>query len=202
MNKQHTKNWAEIRDKAQEAEDSADQIFDDADELENSVDTESAIDFKSREDLEKQLLLAEQKAQENWDKATRAVAEVENIRRRAERDVANAHKFGVERLVKDLIPVVDSLEQALLNAGKNGHKDMAHGIELTMKLLLDALDKHGVIQLNPLSQIFNPQEHEAMTTQPTNDVAPNTILEVFQKGYKLNERIIRPARVIVAKVET
>lgn len=202
MNKQHTKNWAEIRDKAQEEEDTADQMFDDEDKLEHAVDTESAIDFKSREDLEKQLLLAEQKAQENWDKATRAVAEVENIRRRAERDVANAHKFGVERLVKDLIPVVDSLEQALLNADKNEHKDMAHGIELTMKLLLDALDKHGVIQLNPLSQIFNPQEHEAMTIQPANDVAPNTILEVFQKGYKLNERIIRPARVIVAKIET
>lgn len=200
MKKQNTKNWAEIRDKAQEEQDAEEKLLADEDELEDEAATERTIDFTSREDLEKQLLLAEQKAQENWDKATRALAEVENIRRRAERDVSNAHKFGVERLIKDLIPVIDSLEQALINADKSKHKDMIHGLELTMKLLLDAFDKHGVTQINPLAQAFNPQEHEAMTTQPASDVAPNTVLEVFQKGYKLNDRIVRPARVIVSKM--
>ncbi|OGV26212.1 MAG: nucleotide exchange factor GrpE [Legionellales bacterium RIFCSPHIGHO2_12_FULL_37_14] len=200
MKKQHAKDWAEVREKAKASQEVAEDLIDDEDDfLAQAEENESAIDYKSRDDLEAQLLAAEKKAEENWDKATRAVAEVENIRRRAERDVANAHKFGVEKLIKDLIPVVDSLEQALANADKEKHKDMAHGIELTLKLLLDALAKHEVVQLNPAGQPFNPQEHEAMTTQPSNEVPSNTVLEVFQKGYKLNDRVIRPARVIVSK---
>ena len=98
-----------------------------------------------------------------------------------------------------MIPVVDSLEQALQLADKHGDTSMHEGLELTMKLFVDVLEKFGVQQLDPQGAIFDPQEHEAMSIQEVADVPPNSVLVVFQKGYKLNDRVIRPARVIVAK---
>lgn len=151
-------------------------------------------------DLEEKLTLAEQKAHENWEKATRAMAELENVRRRAERDVTNAHKYSLDRFIDGLLPVVDSLEQALQLADKVANAAMHEGLELTMKLFLDVLGKYQVEQLDPVGETFDPQIHEAMSMQPAPlGVASNTILLVFQKGYKLHDRIIRPARVIVAK---
>lgn len=150
-------------------------------------------------DLEEKLTLAEQKAHENWEKATRAMAEVENMRRRAERDVANAHKFSLERFANQLLPVVDSLEQAIQLADKVENAAMHEGLELTMKLFLDVLQKNQIEQIDPVGEVFDPQQHEAMSMQVVPDAKPNTVVMVFQKGYKLNERIIRPARVIVAK---
>ena len=97
------------------------------------------------------------------------------------------------------MPVVDSLEQALQLSHTEADANMREGLELTMKLLVDVLDKQGVKQLNPMGEMFNPQEHEAMSMQESADAVTNTILMVFQKGYKLNDRVIRPARVIVAK---
>lgn len=166
---------------------------------EQNVESLSHPDYEA---LQKQLTEAEAKAHDNWEKAVRATAEMENIRRRAERDVENAHKFGEEKLIKSLLPVVDSLEQALQAAGNEADDAslaMKQGLELTMKLFVDTLEKAQVKQLDPQGEAFDPQQHEAMSMQPAGDAKPGTVLVVFQKGYTLNERVIRPARVIVAK---
>ena len=107
--------------------------------------------------------------------------------------------MGLKNLFNTLLPVVDSLEQAELLAEQHGDTAMHEGIQLTMKLLVDMLEKANVEQLNPVGDVFNPELHEAMTMQESPDAVPNTVLNVFQKGYKLNSRVIRAARVIVAK---
>jgi molecular chaperone GrpE len=168
---------------------------DEVDEATNS----SALDHPSYVALEEKLTLAEQKVHENWEKSVRAMAELDNVRRRAEREVANAHRYGLEKLINSLLPVVDSLEQALQLAEKSDDPAMHEGLELTMKLFLGALAKYDVQQLDPQGEAFDPQQHEAMTMQESADAEPNTVLAVFQKGYMLNDRVIRPARVIVAK---
>ncbi|MCH9690124.1 MAG: nucleotide exchange factor GrpE [Gammaproteobacteria bacterium] len=152
--------------------------------------------------LEEKLTEAEQKAHDNWDKLMRITADMDNLRRRSERDVTQAHKYGLEKIINNLLPVVDSLEQAGQLAEKHDDKAMYEGLELTMKLFLDMLAKTQVEQLNPVGEIFNPEMHEAMSMQETTDAAPNTVIAVFQKGYKLNGRVIRAARVIVAKEKT
>ncbi len=129
------------------------------------------------------------------EQVVRLIAELDNVRRRAERDVANAHRYSLEKFSVALLPVVDSLEQALQLA----NKECSDGLELTMKLCLDVLKKFNVHQLDPTGELFDPQQHEAMSMQESNDVAPNAILMVLQKGYKLNDRVIRAARVVVSR---
>lgn len=148
--------------------------------------------------LEAELQKSEVKAQENWDKLLRAMAELENVKRRAERDVSSAHKYALERFAEELIPVMDSLDQALLSCGED-LKAMREGISLTQKMFASVLEKFGVKVLNPLGQPFDPNFHEAMMMQESNEVAPNSVLTVIQKGYLLHDRLIRPARVVVAK---
>lgn len=128
----------------------------------------------------------------------RMQAEMENVRRRSEQDVAKAHKYAIEKFVKELLPVVDSLEQALQNKGDETGS-VVEGVELTLKMFVDTLARLKVEQLNPEGQRFDPQEHEAMSMQPGTGAEPNTVIMVVQKGYKLNGRLIRPARVIVSK---
>lgn len=151
------------------------------------------------EHLEKLLNVSEAKAQENWDKLLRAMAELDNVKRRAERDVSAAHKYALDRFAEDLIPVLDSLEQAVLSTNHESHQAMKEGLELTLSMFTKVLEKFGIVVLNPLGETFDPNNHEAMMLQPSNDVKPNTVLTVIQKGYRLNDRIIRPARVIVAQ---
>ena len=162
-------------------------------------DALSALNHPAYADLEQQLTAAEQKAHENWEKSVRAQAEVDNMRRRTDREVANAHRYALEKFSTALLPVVDSLEHALELATKHGDDAMREGLELTMKVFVDTLEKNGVIQISPLGEVFNPQLHEAMTMQPVEGAQPNTISSVFQKGYLLNDRVIRPARVVVVK---
>lgn len=157
------------------------------------------LDHPGYRELEEKLTLAEKKAHENWEKATRAMAELENIRRRAEKDVVNAHKFGVEKFVNGLLPVLDSLEQAIQLADKEQNSSMYEGLDLTIKLFLDVLTKNGVEQINPLGDVFNPDLHEAMSMQDVEEAKSNTIITVFQKGYKLHDRVIRAAKVVVVK---
>lgn len=159
----------------------------------------NALDHPSYIALEEKLTLAEQLAHDNWEKSVRALAELENIRRRAERDVANAHRFSLEKFSEALLPVVDSLEQALQLADKSDDVHMREGLDLTMKQFVSVLGKFDVQQIDPVGAAFNPHEHEAMAMQESPDAEANTVLMVFQKGYKLNDRVIRPARVIVAK---
>ena len=197
MNEEKPKDWKKFKEE-NEAKDELD--FDTDIEAGDEVDTaNNALEHPSYLDLEEKLTLAEQKAHENWEKSVRAMAEVDNIRRRAERDVANAHRYGLEKLISSLLPVMDSLEQALQLATQHADTAMQEGLELTMKLFLDVLEKHGVSQLNPEGAVFDPQQHEAMSIQASADVPNNTVITVFQKGYMLNDRVIRPARVIVAK---
>lgn len=146
------------------------------------------------EDLKSQL----EKAEED---VLRAQAEAMNIRRRAEGDVEKARKYALERFVGDLLPVVDNLDRALavIDAEDKTMKAVIEGIELTRKSFLDTLEKNQVKSIDPQGERFNPEEHQAMTMVPSPDVEPNTVLEVFQKGYSLNGRLIRPAMVVVSK---
>ena len=151
-------------------------------------------------ELTNQLEELQAKVQENWDKFLAASAEVDNVRKRAERDIANAHKYGVEKFAKSLLPVLDSMEKSLETFNESEHDVSAiqEGAELTFKMLLDALEKVGVEQLDPQGEPFDPQLHEAMSTQPAEGLEPNTVVTVLQKGYKLEGRLLRPAMVIVS----
>jgi len=137
---------------------------------------------------------------EHKDMALRAQAEAENTRRRAEREVSNASKFALERFAKEILAVVDSLEKALeVPLADEAHKPMREGIELTYKLLIDTLKKFSIEQISPLGENFDPNLHEAMVMQESEEHEPNSVIQVIQNGYSLNGRLIRPARVIVAK---
>lgn len=134
------------------------------------------------------------------DEALRAKAEMENIRKRAERDVSNARKFGIEKFAKELLPVIDSIEQALKHEVKLEEAiAMKEGIELTAKMLVDILKKNGVEELDPKGEKFDPNLHEAMAMIPNPEFEDNTIFDVFQKGYMLNGRIVRAAKVVIVK---
>ncbi|KTD16761.1 nucleotide exchange factor GrpE [Legionella jordanis] len=203
MSEDSNKKWQKIKEEHGAETEVNENVFDeDSDEEGDAGAHEAALEHPDYRQLEEQLTAAEQKAHENWEKAARAIAELENVRRRAERDVANAHRYGSEKLLNSLLPVADSLEQALQLSEKEQNNSMHEGLELTMKMLLDVFKKHEVEQIDPQGQPFNPQEHEAMSMQETADASPNTVLAVFQKGYKLHDRIIRPARVVVAKAKS
>ena len=151
-------------------------------------------------ELEAALEAARQEAADNKDLALRTKAEAENIRRRAENDVVSARKYAIEKFASELLAVVDSIEQGLqLKAENEESKAIQDGMELTLKMMLSTLEKFGVEQLNPLEEVFDPQLHEAMTMVPSPDHESNTVIDVFQKGYTLNGRLIRPARVVVAQ---
>ena len=153
--------------------------------------------------LQTQLTEAETKAQENWDQLLRTKAEMENLRRRNERDVENARKYALENFVKELLPVRDSLEMGLAAVNDTGDNEkvakLREGKELTLKMLTSVFEKFGVTEINPLDQPFNPEWHQAMSMLESKEKAPNTVLNVMQKGYLLNERLVRPAMVVVSK---
>lgn len=151
-------------------------------------------------ELHLQLEDARSKADEHWNQVLRLQAELENGRRRAERDVENAHKYALDRFAQDLLPVRDSLELALAAIGSDSALDqLREGTELTLKMLTQAMEKYGIKEVNPVGQPFNPEQHQAMSMQESAEVAPNSVLVVMQKGYTLNDRLVRPALVVVAK---
>jgi molecular chaperone GrpE len=152
----------------------------------------------SMEELKAQLLAAQEKANENWERCLRATAEQDNIRKRAEREVDAARRFALEKFAQDLLSVRDSLELGLKAAAESGAQHQ-EGAELTLKILTEAFNKHGIKCIDPKGAVFNPAQHEAISAVPTSDAAPNTVIDVLQKGYSLNERVLRPAMVIVAK---
>ena len=152
------------------------------------------------EALEKSLAETQEKAELNWDKALRAVAELENTKRRAEKDVENAHKFALDKFAKALLPVVDSLEKALeINSDSADVKAMREGVDMTHKMFVDTVEKFGLSLPHPLGEVFDPEHHEAMAMIDHPDAEPNTVVDVFQRGCLLNGRLVRPARVVVAK---
>lgn len=146
------------------------------------------------------LAQAEARAADFRDQYLRAVAELENVRRRAERDVENAHRYGVERFARELLAVADSMEMGLDAARQSeGSQAIVEGFEATLRLLQTVFEKFGITRLDALGKPFDPDWHEAMTTQPSEDAAPDTVLAVVQTGYRIHDRPLRPARVIVAR---
>ena len=164
-------------------------------------DLETTLETRTPEEWAEALAKAELKAQENWDKVLRTQADLENIKRRSEKDLQNAHKFGIEKFARELLPVADSLELGLSveTAGSPEVQKLREGMELTLKQLLSSLEKFNVVQVNPEGEKFNPEWHQAMAMQPTDEVEPNTVLKVYQKGYLLSDRLLRPAMVVVAQ---
>jgi molecular chaperone GrpE len=148
--------------------------------------------------LEAQLEQAQAKASENWDAYLRAKAEMDNLRRRNTKDLENAHKYGIEKFVTELLPVLDSMALGLAVEDASA-ESLREGMELTMNILQKMMEKLNIEEIDPLNEKFDPEKHQAMTMQPNADVEPNTVIAVMQKGYSLNERLIRPAMVIVSK---
>jgi molecular chaperone GrpE len=144
---------------------------------------------------------ARARADDHWDQYLRLQAEIENLHKRAERDLGNAHKFALERFALELLPVKDSLEMGLntFDAEADGVSRLKEGVELTLQMLTSAMEKFGITEVNPQDAVFDPENHQAMSMQECEGVAPNTVVTVVAKGYLLNERLIRPAMVIVAK---
>jgi molecular chaperone GrpE len=138
-------------------------------------------------------------ADESRDRYLRAVAELDNLRKRAAREVDQARRFGAERLAQGVLPVRDSLEAGVAAAEKAGQDALAEGQRATLRLLDDAFAAVGIREIDPRGEPFDPNKHEALSLMQAPNVEPNTILEVIQKGYELNDRLLRAARVIVAR---
>ncbi|MDD5276911.1 MAG: nucleotide exchange factor GrpE [Methylovulum sp.] len=153
------------------------------------------------EELKQELEEAKQKAQDNWDKALRVQAEMENLKKRVQKDLEDAHKFGLTRFAKELLPVFDSVVLGLQAATGDSEevKKFREGCELTIKQFESTFAKFNIDAIDPLGQPFNAEQHQAMMMQATADAEPNTVVNVFQKGYLLNGRLLRPAMVVVAK---
>jgi len=153
---------------------------------------------KNADSLEAQLEDAQAKATENWDHYLRAKAEMDNLRRRSIKDVENAHKYGIEKFVTELLPVLDSMVMGLA-AEDASAESLREGMELTLTMLTKMMEKLGIEEIDPINEKFDAEKHQAMTMQPNAEVEPNTVIAVMQKGYSLNERLIRPAMVMVSK---
>lgn len=156
------------------------------------------LEHPSYIELQNKLTEAEDKASQNWDRALRIQAEMDNIQRRTQRDVENAHKYGLEKFTLALLPVIDSLERALTLPDDQQHS-VLEGVQMTLQMFYSALEKFNIQPIDPLSQPFNPELHQAVSTQVDSSVEPNTVIGVLQKGYLLNNRLIRPALVVVSK---
>lgn len=149
--------------------------------------------------LEAELLEAQAAAQEHWNSYLRAVAETENVRKRAQRDVESASRYAIERFAGDLLEARDSLELGLAVGRGADPARLFEGMEATLRLVDRAFEKAGLQLLDPAGEAFNPEFHEAMAAQPSADRPPGTVLAVVQKGYLLNGRLLRPARVLVSR---
>ena len=145
------------------------------------------------------LAAAEAKAQENWNSYLRSVAELENYRKRTEREIDNARKFAIERFAQELVTVGDALEAGITAGAANPGPALLEGAQATLRQLQRAFEKAGIKIIDPAGQPFDPAWHEAMMVQENRDKPSDTVLSVIQKGYSLNGRLLRPARVIVSK---
>ena len=167
--------------------------------------TDQADDGEANSLESKVAALTEQLADAKDDQL-RVQAEMQNLRRRAERDVESAHKFGLEKIINGLLPVLDNLDRAISavpeeSAGDDGVKALLEGVELTRKTAVDVLTRFSVAVVEPFGEPFDPQFHEAMTMVPSATAEPNSVIDVLQKGYTLNGRLLRAAMVVIAKPE-
>jgi molecular chaperone GrpE len=169
--------------------------------VEAQAQPEAAAAEVSIEALQAQLATLAAAYESAKEQSLRSQADAQNARRRAEQDVEKAHKFGLEKMVNDLLPVVDNLERALASIDQTNEAFAAYieGIQLTHKSFVDALARHQVAVVSPEGEPFDPNLHQAVSAVPNPDVEPNTVLNCFQKGYTLHGRLVRPAMVVVSK---
>jgi len=191
----------------QEPEDATLNESQDATVKETQQDTHDEIDAeeaqlespeKNADSLESQLEDAQAKAKENWEHYLRSKAEIDNLRRRNARDLENAHKYGVEKFVTELLPVIDGMAMGLSIENATA-ESLREGMEMTMTMMNKMMEKLGIEEIDPINEKFDAEKHQAMSMQPSADVEPNTVIAVMQKGYALNQRLIRPAMVMVSK---
>lgn len=171
------------------------------DELNAEIEAELLDEIEAEQEeqpVSEQLL--EQVAKAN-DQVLRVQAEMQNVRRRAERDVESAHKFALDKFAADLLPIVDNLERALaaIDAADEGQKSVAEGLELTLKSFMEVLVRYKIEAIDPAGQPFDAELHQAVSMVPNPDLEANTVMDVFQKGYTLNGRLVRPAMVVVSQ---
>jgi molecular chaperone GrpE len=171
-------------------------------DMEEKLQTGAEIDQPelSEEQSENQVEELQQKLSTLGEQLLREQAEMQNVRRRAQRDIESAHKYALEKFAGELLSVVDNLERAIdaIDADDEAQKSVAEGLELTLKTFIEVLAKYNVEAVEPEGQPFDADLHQAVSTVPNNDVEPNTVINVFQKGYTLNGRLIRPAMVVVS----
>jgi molecular chaperone GrpE len=162
----------------------------------NTEQTQEVIE----QEMSALLLEARAQAEQHYDSLLRVQADMDNLRRRTEREIDSAKKFALERVINDLIPVLDSMEMGLQASTQaaNDQDTIRQGLEMTLKMFQDVMARFHVESLDPTGQKFNPQEHEAMTMQPSAEHEPNTVMITIQKGYKLHGRVVRPARVVIS----
>ncbi|HTX25091.1 MAG TPA: nucleotide exchange factor GrpE [Steroidobacteraceae bacterium] len=168
-----------------------------ADERDSAADPRSAM--AQLEELQRSLTDAETRASSVRDQYLRSVAELDNVRKRAQRDVENATRYGLEKFAAELLPVMDSLQLAVASTTQADARSLAAGQEATLKLLARAFERLNIKEINPRGEPFDPARHEAVLAQESGTAEPNSVLQVVQYGYELNGRLLRPARVIVAK---
>ena len=174
------------------------------DEFDAEVAAENSENMESKEVdvefLQGQLEKLQEQSKASLDKVVRAQAEMENLRKRAARDVENAHKYALEKFTNELLPIMDSLELGLSASVKAKNlDDLCKGMELTLEMFNTVMEKFGITMIEPKGEKFNPELHDAVSMQETDDSNSGIIIEVMQKGYTLNGRLIRPAMVVVAK---
>jgi molecular chaperone GrpE len=171
-------------------EDNAEQVLRDS----------ALLEHPSYIELQKKLDEAEAKANESWDRLLRQQAEMDNMQRRVERDVANAHKYALDKFIPELLPVIDSMERSLqISSDEHSVNAVLEGINLTLKMFYGVMEKFGVVQINPEGEAFNSELHQAVSVQESADEKSGIVLNVLQKGYSLNGRLLRPALVVVSK---
>ncbi len=190
----------EILDKNQEDTAPEEELQASGEEILESVN-ETEAEALSPEELMEKLDEAEKKATENWDQLLRTKAEMDNIRRRTQKDLENAHKYALEKFISELLAVKDSLEMGVSAAQQENAtvESLKEGSEMTLNMLAGVFEKFNVVEINPEGEKFNPEHHQAMSMQPNPDLEPNTVMAVMQKGYLLNDRLVRPAMVMVSK---
>ena len=170
-------------------------------DVNSSAEDQNGEQLIPYEDLVVILNEAEHKAAAYSEQLLRNQAELENIRRRGKRDLENAHKYALEKIASELLPVKDSLEMGLNASAQDGIdvEKVTEGLELTLKMLSSVMNKFGIEEVDPLQEPFDPERHQAMSVQEVDNVESDTVIAVYQKGYLLNERLLRPAMVVVAK---
>ncbi|MCH7880502.1 MAG: nucleotide exchange factor GrpE [Proteobacteria bacterium] len=168
----------------------------------NSAESDSEKEAEKAEDnIELELEKAQEKIKDYWDQILRLKAEIENNRKRAERDIESAHKYALKNFVEALLPIIDSMEmsQAAADAENASLESFSEGVDLTMNMFIQMLEKQGLVQLDPQGEKFDPEQHQAISMKKDKKAKSNTVIEVMQKGFLLNDRLVRPAMVIVAK---